>query len=62
MVAVYDGRACLGQVLGRGRAGFEAFDAARSLISVAARGCCRHHWGAVSHGAHALDTAAGPHG
>lgn len=26
MVAVYDGRACLGHVLGRGKAGFEAFD------------------------------------
>jgi len=32
MVAVYDGRHCLGHVLGRGRAGFEAFDAdSRSL-------------------------------
>ena len=27
MVAVYDSRTCLGHVLGRGRAGFEAFDA-----------------------------------
>jgi hypothetical protein len=26
MVSVYDGRACLGFVLSRGRAGFEAFD------------------------------------
>ena len=27
MVAVYDGRACLGHVLGHGKAGFEAFNA-----------------------------------
>jgi hypothetical protein len=27
MVAVYDGQRCLGHVLGRGKAGFEAFDA-----------------------------------
>jgi hypothetical protein len=26
MVSVYDGRACLGFILARGRAGFEAFD------------------------------------
>jgi hypothetical protein len=26
MVSVYDGRACLGFILARGRSGFEAFD------------------------------------
>jgi hypothetical protein len=26
LVSVYDGTACLGHVLGRGKAGFEAFD------------------------------------
>ena len=34
MVAVYDGRACLGHVLGRGRAGFEAFDADNRSLGI----------------------------
>jgi hypothetical protein len=28
MISIYDGRRCIGFVLARGRAGFEAFDAA----------------------------------
>jgi len=50
LVAVYDGRACLGHVLGRGRAGFEAFDADNGS---------RRHGVAVSHGAHARGIPAG---
>jgi len=34
LVAVYDGRACLGHVLGRGRAGFEAFDADNGSLGI----------------------------
>ena len=34
MAAVYDGRACLGHVLGRGRAGFEAFDADNGSLGI----------------------------
>ena len=34
MVAVYDGRACLGHVLGRGKAGFEAFDADNRSLGI----------------------------
>ena len=34
MVAVYDGRACLGHVLERGKAGFEAFDADNRSLGI----------------------------
>ena len=34
MAAVYDGRACLGHVLGRGKAGFEAFDADNRSLGI----------------------------
>jgi hypothetical protein len=34
MVAVYDGQRCLGHVLGRGKAGFEAFDIANQRIGL----------------------------
>jgi hypothetical protein len=34
MVAVYDGRAGLGHVLGRGRAGFEAFDVDNGSLGI----------------------------
>jgi len=50
---VYDGRACLGFVLSRGRAGFEAFDIEERSLGVYAttRGRCCHHAGiAMSEG------------
>ena len=34
LVAVYGGRACLGYVLGRGKAGFEAFDADNRSLGI----------------------------
>ena len=34
LVAVYDGRACLGHVLGRGKAEFEAFDADNRSLGI----------------------------
>jgi hypothetical protein len=33
-VSVYDGRACLGFILARGRAGFEAFDSEERSLGV----------------------------
>ena len=34
MASVYDGRSCVGFVLARGRAGFEAFDAGERSLGV----------------------------
>jgi hypothetical protein len=34
-ISVYDGRACLGFILARGRAGFEAFDSEERSLGVA---------------------------
>jgi hypothetical protein len=33
MVSVYDGRACLGFILARGRADFEAFDSSHRVLA-----------------------------
>jgi hypothetical protein len=35
MVSVYDGRACLGFILARGRADFEAFDSSHRVLAPA---------------------------
>jgi hypothetical protein len=34
MISIYDGRSCVGFVLARGRAGFEAFDAGERSLGV----------------------------
>jgi hypothetical protein len=34
MLSVYDGRTCVGFIIGRGRLGFEAFDAGQRSLGI----------------------------